>query len=352
MSKPASKRQSALTPLQISLFFSELSLLFGSGISLSESLYIMADSATDKSRKQLCSQMASSIDYGGTLPESADASGVFPDHVVQMLSIAQTSGKMEETIAGLAAYYDRMDSLRKAVKNTMTFPLVMMAVMFCVLAVLIIKVLPLFGAVFIETGAKMPLIISLVTESKAFEFILLAVLVLLVGLVAAAFVSGGRIMISADDSGSLMARLPVIRSIRQKTQSGSFAYSMALLLAGGVTVEQALQLSADTGESEWIRAKAAQVLAAVREGETFTSAVSECHVFDGYYPALLAAGEKSGEIDKVMNMISDRYTEEINDRISSVLGLVEPVLVIVMTLIVGSILLSIMIPLMNVMASV
>ena len=111
-------------------------------------------------------------------------------------------------------------------------------------------------------------------------------------------------------------------------------------------------MSADTGESEWIRAKAAQVLAAVREGETFTSAVSECHVFDGYYPALLAAGEKSGEIDKVMNMISDRYTEEINDRISSVLGLVEPVLVIVMTLIVGSILLSIMIPLMNVMASV
>ncbi|MDO4393034.1 MAG: type II secretion system F family protein [Bacillota bacterium] len=346
------KKSDTLSPLDISLFFKELSLLLGSGISLSEAFYIMANNTKNDVRQQMCTQMITSIDSGCTLPEAAQSTGVLPPHVIQVLTLAQTSGKLDETISGLALYYERMDSLGKSVRNTMTFPLIMLAVMFGVLSVLIIKVLPLFGAVFTETGARMPLIVRLVTESKTFEIGLIMALILILGLVAAAFISGGRIITTSEGSSGFMSRFPVISKIRQKAQAGSFAYAMALLLSGGITTEEALQLECDMSESLWIREKSSEILTEIRKGETLSSAISKCSVFDGYYPALLAAGEKSGESDKVMNIISDRYSEEINDKINSLLGFVEPILVITMTLIVGSILLSIMVPLMNVMASI
>ena len=350
MRSPSSSNE--LSSMALSIFFKELSLLFESGISVGEALYIMADNSQDKQKKELCESIGRVVDEGNTLTDAIAETGRFPQHAVRMVDIGQTSGKMEQVLEGLSVYYERQDSLRKSIKNALTFPLIMLAVMFCVLAVLIIKVLPLFGAVFKETGAKMPLILKLVTESPAFSAVLIGVLVLILVLLVLAFINAGKMMSSEGDSKGLIASLPFMKALRKKTQAGNFAYSMALLLSGGVMLDQAVEMTSDMTESSWIKDKCSEINEDMMMGKTFAEAVSSSGMFEGTYPSLLAAGEKAGRTDAMMDLIADRYTDEINDKINSVLGVIEPTLVIVMSLLVGGILLSIMVPLMNIMTSV
>lgn len=264
----------------------------------------------------------------------------------------QTSGRMEQVLDGLAVYYERQDTLNKSIRNALTFPLIMLTVMFCVLAVLIIKDLPLFGAVFKETGAKMPLILKLVTERSGFSAALIGILVLILILLVLAFISAGR-MLSADGDGSgILASIPFMRALRRRSQAGNFAYSMALLLSGGILLDQAVEMTGEMTESGWIKEKCKLINESMMTGETFASAVAASGLFEGTYPSLLAAGEKAGRTDSMMDLIADRCTDEINAKINSVLGVIEPTLVIVMSLLVGGILLSIMVPLMNIMTNV
>ncbi|MBQ9707812.1 MAG: type II secretion system F family protein [Firmicutes bacterium] len=341
-----------LNPLDISVFFRELSLLFESGISMGEALYIMGENTTDAKKKELCEQIGRTVDEGNTLTDAIADTGKFPQHAVRMVDIGQTSGKMEQVLDGLAVYYERQDSLNKSIKNALTFPLIMIAVMFCVLAVLIIKVLPLFGAVFKETGAKMPLILRLVTESSGFSAGLIAALVAILILLVIAFISAGKVLSADGDGKGIIASIPFMRALQRKSQSGNFAYSMALLLSGGVLLDQAVEMTGEMTSSTWIKEKCRKINEDMMMGETFASAVASSGLFEGTYPSLLAAGEKAGRTDSMMNLIADRYTDEINDKINSVLGVIEPTLVIVMSVLVGGILLSIMVPLMNIMTSV
>ena len=346
------KSSNELKPMEMAVFFRELSLLFESGISMGEALYIMADNSTEKRKKELCEAIGRKVDEGCTLTDAISETEKFPQHAVRMIDIGQTSGKMEQVLDGLAVYYERQDSLGKSIKNALTFPLIMIAVMFCVLAVLIIKVLPLFGAVFRETGAKMPLILKLVTESSTFSAVLIGILVLILILLVAAFINAGKVLSSDGDGKGLIASIPFMKSLQRKSQAGNFAYSMALLLSGGVLLDHAVEMTAEMTESAWIKDKCSKISEDMMTGKTFAESVSEAGLLEGTYPSLLAAGEKAGRTDAMMDLIADRYTDEINEKITSVLGVIEPTLVIVMSLLVGGILLSIMIPLMNIMTSV
>ncbi|MDO4544622.1 MAG: type II secretion system F family protein [Bacillota bacterium] len=336
---------------ELSVFFRELALLFESGIALSEALFIMAENAGSEKKKQLCTEIGTSLDRGNPLTNALAACGRFPSHSLQLVDIGQTSGKLDAVLDSLSIYYGRQASLQKMVKSVLTYPLVMIAIMFCVLTVLIIEVLPLFGQVFRETGAQMPLFLRLVTDSNAFSAGLICVLLLIFLLLIAVFVSAGRGLTSGQYSGSFVFKLPFMKGLVKKMEAGNFAYGMALLLAGGVSLDRSLDLCGDL-VSDRAKAKIAEISCAMEGGETFSGAVIKSEFLDGTFPALLAAGEKAGHTDEMMDLIADRYTDEINDKISSVLSVIEPTLVIVMSLIIGGILLSIMVPLMNIMTSV
>ena len=338
-----------LTYDELAIFFNELSLLYESGISISEALYIISDNSSESKTGKACFAMVKAMDDGLTPDEAADKTGNFPEHVVRMLGVGHSSGNMSSVLTGLAHYYERQDVLSKSIKSALTFPLIMVSVMFCVLVVLIVKVLPLFGAVYQETGAAMPWILRMVTESNVFTLVVILILVAILVALILLFTRAGKVLTSEDEAGGLLGKLPAIRKFKAKLEIGSFAYQMALLMSGGIPVEQALEQVIDMNSSKRIKDLCVLMNDKIMRGSTFSQALASCQLFDGTSTALLSAAEKAGHTDEMMDFISNKYSEETEGSINSLLGMIEPILVIVMSLLIGCILLSIMLPLMNVM---
>lgn len=327
-------------------------MLFESGISLSQAMYIMSENAVDKNAGHLYSEICSMLDEGSSLSDALRQSGRFPSHACDIAKIGQTSGKLETVLTGLSSYYDRQDSLQKSIRNVLTYPLIMMAVMLCVLSVLIIKVLPLFGSVFKTTGAKMPFILKLVTENTLAPYLLIALLLLILFLLTAFFISGGKTLSSGNEEKGIVSKLPFMMKLSEKAATGNFTYGMALLLSGGISVETALDMTLEMTSNQTIKSKLEVIQNQMTSGSSFSEATIKSEILEPAFSLLLSAGEKSGRIDSVMDMIADKYTENIQSRINSVLSVIEPTLVIIMSLVIGGVLLSIMVPLMNIMTTI
>ena len=340
---------SILTYDQLAALFNELSLLYESGISISDALYIISDNSPETRTGKACFAMVKGLDDGLTPDEAADKSGSFPSHSVRMLGIGHSSGNMSSVLTGISHYYERQDSLARSIRSALTFPLIMISIMFCVLAVLIVKVLPLFGAVYQETGAAMPWILRMVTESNIFTTIVILILLIILIALILLFNRTGKFLTSDVDAGGLLARLPAIKKFKGRMENGNFAYQMALLMSGGIPVEQALEQIIDMSTSIRVKDLCIHMNDRIMRGATFSQALASCQLFDGTSTALVSVAEKTGHIDEMMNFISNKYSEETGRSINSLLGMIEPILVIVMSLLIGCILLSIMLPLMNVM---
>lgn len=345
------KHTTTLNASELTEFFRELSMLFESGITLSQAVFIMSENSANSKSAAVYSEICSMLDDGMTLSESMSACGRFPAHACSIVEIGQQSGKFEAVFSGLASYYERCDSLRRSIKNVLTYPLVMLTVMFCVLAVMIIKVLPMFSAVFVTTGAHMPAFLQLLTGSRLFSWGIIALMFMIIMIIAAIFIHTGNLLTSGENDNSLIASLPVIRNIFAKTDSGNFAYSMALLLSGGISIESALEMSLDMTSNTHLKAKLMDIQKNLDSGMTLSESIAVTGILEPSYTALLAAGEKSGRTDSTMEIIADKYTEQLQDKIGSVLAVIEPTLVIIMSLIIGFMLLSVMIPLMDIMTT-
>ena len=353
MQKIKKHKTGHMTSAELSVFFSELSMLFESGISLSQAMYIMSENAADTKAGHLYSEICDMLDGGSSLSDALKNSGRFPEHASDIVNIGQASGKLETVLSGLSSYYDRQDCLQKSIRNVLTYPLIMMTVMFCVLSVLIIKVLPLFGAVFKTTGAKMPFILKLITENTLAPYLFIALLLVILLLLAVLFIRGGKTLSSSEDEKiGIASKLPFMIRLSEKTETGNFTYSMALLLSGGISVESALDMTLDMTSNQTIKSKLEFIRDRMSSGSSFSEAVIKSEILEPAFSLLLSAGEKSGRTDSVMDMIADKYTENIQDRISSVLAVIEPTLVIIMSLVIGGVLLSIMVPLMNIMTTI
>ncbi len=340
---------SILTYDQLTTLFNELSLLYESGISISEALYIISDNSPETRTGKACFAMVKGMDEGLTPDEAADKSGSFPSHAIKMLGIGHSSGNMSSVLVGLSHYYERQDVLARSIRSALTFPLIMVSIMFCVLAVLIVKVLPLFGAVYQETGAAMPWILRMLTESKVFTTVVILILLIILIALILLFNRTGTLLTSDEETSGLLGRLPAIKKFKERIENGNFAYQMALLMSGGVPVEQALEQIVDINTSKRVKDLCIHLNDRIMRGSTFSQALASCQLFDGTSTALVSAAEKAGHVDEMMDFISNKYSEETERSINSLLGMIEPILVIVMSLLIGCVLLGIMLPLMNVM---
>lgn len=146
-------------------------------------------------------------------------------------------------------------------------------------------------------------------------------------------------------------KFPLSRTLSRKIAEGRFAGGMALTLEAGLDTDESMELVGKAADHPLVTARIGKCASSLKEGRNFAEAVSESEVFPPVYARMVDIGVRSGSLDEVMKNISELYEEEIDGRISRMLSILEPTLVIVLSVIVGVILLSVMLPLMSVMSS-
>ncbi len=341
-----------LSPSEISAFCAQLALIIKAGISVREGISIMIDDVQDSSGREVLQIILSNVEEGSALAYALGQCECFPKYVVDMVDIGENSGRLDEVMDSLCAYYERNEAINQSIKNAVTYPMTMIAMMAVVIAVLVIKVLPIFQQVFRQLGSEMSAFAQGVMSfgaalSRFSVWSVAAVLALMIFAVLLKRTKAGRVRLS-----QLYEVLPVVGELSAKIAVARFASAMSLMLSSGLDIDQSLHMANELLQNKQMKEKISGMKELIGRGDSFVNALVEMRVFSGVNASMLTVGFKTGAVDTVMKKIAQRYEEEIDKSISTLISILEPTLVAILSIVVGMILLSVMLPLMGIMSSI
>lgn len=339
-----------LSHTELAAFCSQFSEILRAGISPTEGISIMLEDSSSAEEKELLTKIQDSIYSTGFLSTGLEAGGVFPDYMLNMVRLGEQSGRLDEVMATLALYYEREANLATAIKSAVTYPCIMIGMMILVVLILVTKVLPVFNEVFAQLGTDMSgMSKALIHFGQALNrYALVFVIILAVLIVLGLYFSranSGRIA-----AAKFFSVFGPTKSFSHKNAACRFAGGMALALKSGLTPENGLELSKKLITNPAFLEKIEQCSSLLNDGIPLTDALSKSGIFSGMQARMLLIGSRTGSMDEAMQQIAAQYEEELDTSIGNTLSVIEPTLVAVLSITVGLILLSVMMPLMGILS--
>lgn len=338
------KKQQMLGNLEIASFCDQLSMIVSAGIPLYEGVSILHDDAPDEATAGILSSISSSLDQGSSFCDALKETKVFPKYVLDMIEIGETSGKLEEVLTALTQYYKREETIQNSIKNAVTYPLIMIAMMLAVILVLIAKVLPVFHQIYIELGSDLTGFAGTMIRFSDLlnQYLIVIILVIIIAAIAV-------FLFTRSETGRRIAKKS---SLAMSTASSRFANCMALALSSGLDTDQGLLFAEQLVDNPYMASRIKKCRDLTASGKGFEDAILTSDIFAKIYASMITIGFKTGSMDEVMHKISDEYAEETDKQIAKFISILEPTLVIILSIFIGLILISFLLPLIGIMSSI
>ena len=319
---------------------------------LDEGLAIMAEDAGCEDEKQLLLYMAEGAELGDPFFKVLEDAGTFPLYVVRMAKLGQQSGTLDQMMKSLSDYYEKEYRLLVNVKNALTYPIMMVVMLLVVLFVLFSKVMPVFDQVYEQLGAKMsPAARSAIRLGGLFSgaaLIAAAVIALAVFGIWAASRFGHRITLVDKMVNYVKCHSRIALAIANRR----FTSVLALTLKSGMEFEKGLELAGELVDNGKVAAQIERCGRTLETGASYYQAMKETGLFSGFYVQMIKVGSRSGRLDAVMEEISEDFEQAADQSMDNMLARFEPTIVAVLAVSVGLVLLSVMLPLVGVLAAI
>ncbi|MCR4567630.1 MAG: type II secretion system F family protein [Pseudobutyrivibrio sp.] len=344
------KSRKKLTAEELYAFSDEMGMMISSGVSAIQGLTMMIDESQGGEEKELLTEMEKVVGETGSLAKAIEDSKVFPDYFIEMAKMGEQTGKMDSVLINLAAHYSREMAISNAIRSAVTYPLMMVGMMLVIIIVLVTEIMPVFDRVFKQLGGTMDGLsagfLALGSFMKSNGVILLAILFVII--VYAIIIN--KSTWGKNHRNTILYKSRRFRSIHSKIATSRFASAMAMTLSSGMDVMQALDVSGRIVEAPDFEKKLDKCKDSFAETMDIGKAFSLSGIFGGLYGRMAILGAKTGNMENVLEKVATTYQEEADEEINDFIAVVEPTLVIVLSVIVGIILLSVMLPLLNIMS--
>ena len=336
------------TKAEVVIFTRQLSTMISAGISLLEAIEVLTDQAETPGMKACCARLASELRGGSDLSAAmATCPKVFTPLYVSMVTAAEASGQMDVILQRLADYVEASEELKREIRSAMTYPVISLVLVLSITAFLMIGVVPGFKEVFDGLGAELPaltkatLAVSDWMRSKWYLMFLGAFAVVV------AFV-----MVKRTPPGELFfdhvaLRLPIFGQLTRKVCLARFSRTFATLVRSGVPIMGTLDIVAETAGNRVIADVVHASRDSVRNGNMLSEPLSRSKVFPPMVVRMIAIGEKSGALEALLEKIAEFYDSQVKATIKSLTSLIEPLLICFMGGIVGVVILSVFLPILN-----
>lgn len=342
-----------LTNGEISNLCMELALLTHSGVGVSDGIHLLADEEKEPEIKQFLREIADKIDEGMTLAQAMDSTESFPHYVSGLIEVGEQSGRSEEALNALSNYYERRERLASQIKSAVLYPVILLILMLAVIGILLVKVLPVFNEVYISLGGRLSGVAGgLLTLGQSIYKILPVLCVILFVLVVcvAAFALNAKIR---DKAYKAWSNKFGDKGIARTINTARFAQALSMGMSSGLPIEDAFELAASFQKDIKTAYKRYEAcLDELQQGVNLSDALGDKDILSPAHCRMLALGVRSGSGDTVMEEISRRMSEDGEIALEQLVAKVEPTLVVVTSILVGVILLSVMLPLMNIMSAI
>lgn len=346
-----------VTPRLLSEFTSQLAVLLDAGIPITKCLRILEGQTPQGALKRILVQVVDDVEAGTALSEALGKHGATFDRLyTNMVLAGEKGGVQEEILNRLAGFMEKSESIKSRVKGALAYPIAVLSVALVVLALVFIFVIPKFKEIFKQQfpkGEGMPAITEFVIavgdHLSAYWWVYVAAVV---GLVVLNGVLLRKVPAYRRLWDGAMLRLPVFGLLVNKTLVARFTRTFGTLIQSGVPHLEALEIVEGAVPNVHVSGAVRKIHGSIREGAGIAVPMGESGIFDDIVVNMIDVGEQTGELDRMLNKIADRYETDVDRTIDVTFKVIEPILLVFLAVIVGVIVFALFMPLLKLMESI
>jgi len=335
----------------VAIFFRQFSVMIDAGLPLVQCLEILAANQENVAFQKALTRVRTTVEGGATLANAMRGEPkIFDDLTTNMIEAGETGGILDVILQRLALYVEKAVKLKAAVKSALIYPVSVISIAVIIVGALLKFVVPIFVNLFASLQVDLPLptriVMGLSYIVGHFWWVLLVAVVGLVILVK---------YMKKDPKGrliwdSMMLKLPVFGMVLRKIAVARFSRTLGTLLTSGVSILEALNITARTSGNAVLEQALFKVRKAIEEGRTIVDPLKESGVFPNMVTQMIGVGEATGAMDAMLQKIADFYEDEVDAATKDMLTLLEPIMIAFLGVAVGGIVISLYMPLFSMIA--
>lgn len=329
----------------------QLATLIEAGLPLLRGLRILLQQEKNPKLCEALGGMGEAVEGGGTFSEAlAMYPSVFDNLFVNMVKAGEAGGVLDVVLARLAEFMEKAERIRRKVKSAMVYPVVVLVVAIAILGFLLTKIIPQFAEIFQDLleGAQLPALTQFVIDVSNFVqhhglLIIVVGIVLVVGVRLWGRTRTGRYVLD-----KIKLKMPLFGTLFVKTAVSRFSRTLGTLMSSGVPVLQALNIVRDTSGNAVVARAIQGVHDAVKEGDSMTMPLEASGVFPGMVVSMVDVGEETGALPDMLMRVADNYDEEVDAAVEGLTSIIEPVMIVILAFIVGTIVIAMFVPMVEI----
>lgn len=343
--------RNGLSSAELSNFCGQVALILEAGLPLYDGMETLAGADSGSANADVYAAASKGVTETGSLYDAIKEDGRWPKYLVEMVGIGERSGQLDQVMRGLEAYYAREDRIRSSISSAVTYPLVLGVMLIVIVLILLWKVLPVFRRVLNSMGVGLTESGSLLMRlGVSVGWIILALVALVVVLVVA-----GVILLRTKHRDKVMQIvqriMPGLQRLNKKLSASRVASVLSMMLSSGFPTDEALEMTSNVLSDRNAAEKVHSIRQSLEEGSTFAEAVTKTSLFDDLHNRMITMGSATGQEDQVLGKLASLYEEQVEDGITRLVAIIEPTLVALLSVVIGAVLLSVMLPMAGILTS-
>lgn len=332
-------------PEHFVFFCRQFATLIRSGIEIETSLTILIDQSPSRKMRDALVEIADRIRNGHSLSKSfAEHSKIFPEMFINMIAAAEISGGLEDTLQRMAVHYEKEHKSVKQIKSALVYPVIVTIVAIAVVIFLLLKVVPVFTSMFADQGAELPFVTQLVVGAsdvvvQLWWLFLLFPIALLIAFRMFVNTEHGRYSIDL-----LKFKIPLFGTIFRKAAIARLTRTLSSLMTSAVPVLQALELTEKVVNNQVYVKVLRQARIALQQGKSLSHPFAESKQFPAIVTQMINIGEETGQIDTMLEKVSDSFENDVEQSVDRLKSTIEPVMLLIVSALVGFIVIAVMTP--------
>ena len=343
----------SVKPKDLTVFSRQFATMVNSGLSMLRCLYVLEEQTPNPKLAKIIGEVRGDVEAGIALSDALEKHPkVFSRLYVSMVRAGELGGILDEVLNRLATQLEKDDSIRRAVKSAMVYPMLIGGFAIVVLIFMVMFIIPIFASMYKQLGNyKLPMLtrimVGLSNTVRSWRGLIV--------LAAIIFIVWGLRRLKQTDRGHaawdrFKLHIPMgIGEIIRKLAVARFSRTLGTLISSGVPILQAIDITGKAAGNVVIERAMVEVQASVKEGQTITGPLQKISVFPPMVTQMISVGEETGSLDTMLSKVADFYEDEVNAAVKSLTSILEPILMMGVGIIVGTVVISMYLPIFNLM---
>ena len=344
-------KEHGLSAAELSNFCGQVALILEAGLPLYDGMETLAGADKGSENADIYVSASKGVTEKGSLYDALKEDGRWPSYLVEMVGIGERSGQLDKVMRGLEDYYAREDRIRSSIVSAVTYPMVLGVMLIVIVLILLWKVLPVFRRVLNSMGVGLSESGAMLMQfGVAVGWIILA----LVAVLVIAVVAGAVLMRTKHRDkvmGLVQKILPSLKQLNQKLSAARVASVLSMMLSSGFPTDEALEMTSHVLDDRDAASKVDSIRQHLQDGDTFAESITKTGLFHELHNRMITMGSATGREDQVLGKMALLYEEQVEEGITRLVAIIEPTLVALLSVVIGAVLLSVMLPMAGILSS-